>query len=94
MGKSTLPIPAGYAALLSEIKARLQQAQTRAMLAASAELVRLYWDIGRLIDARQQHEGWGAGVIPRLARELKNELAEVKGFSERNIKLMVQLPPM
>jgi hypothetical protein len=29
-------------------------------------------------------------VIPRLARELRNDLPEVKGFSERNIKLMVQ----
>ena len=31
-----------------------------------------------------------AGVIPRLATDLKNELPEEKGFSERNIKLMVQ----
>src|SRR5690606_37704869 len=34
--------------------------------------------------------GWGAGVIPRLAADLKNELPEEKGFSERNLKLMVQ----
>ena len=32
---------------------------------------------------------WGAGVIPRLARDLRNELPEVRGFSERNIKLML-----
>lgn len=36
-----------------------------------------------------KHEGWGAGVIPRLARELKNEMPELKGFSERNIKRML-----
>ena len=30
------------------------------------------------------------GVIPRLAVDLKNELPEEKGFSERNIKLMGQ----
>jgi predicted nuclease of restriction endonuclease-like (RecB) superfamily len=29
-------------------------------------------------------------VIPRLARELRNELPELRGFSERNLKLMVQ----
>jgi hypothetical protein len=29
-------------------------------------------------------------VIPRLAKDLHNELPEEKGFSERNIKLMVQ----
>ena len=90
MSKPQLPVPAGFPKLLKEIKARIQQAQTRAILAANAELVRLYWDIGRLIDQRQRRAGWGAAVIPRLARELRNELPEVKGFSERNIKLMVQ----
>lgn len=79
-----------YANLLGDIKSRIRQAQNRAALAVNAELVRLYWDIGRLILARQQQEGWGAGVIPRLARDLHNELPELKGFSERNIKLMVQ----
>jgi len=29
------------------------------VLAVNAELVRLYWDIGRLIAQRQQQEGWG-----------------------------------
>ena len=82
-------LPADYAGLLKEIKARIQQAQTRAVLSVNAELVRLYWDIGRMIDDRQRQEGWGAAVIPRLARELRNELPEVKGFSERNIKRML-----
>ncbi|HEV3002981.1 MAG TPA: DUF1016 N-terminal domain-containing protein [Pirellulales bacterium] len=86
---SLLPAPAGYACLLNEIKARIQQAQTRAAVAVNTELVRLYWDIGRMIDDRQQREGWGAAVIPRLARELRNELPEVKGFSERNIGRMI-----
>lgn len=90
MTSKTLPfIPADYAALLSDIKQRVRHGQTRAMLAVNAELIRLYWDIGALIHARQQQEGWGAGVIPRLARDLHNELPEEKGFSERNIKRML-----
>ena len=88
MSKTNLPIPADFPILLKEIKNRIQQAQTRAMLAVNAELVQLYWDIGSIIAARQQQEGWGAAVIPRLSRELVNELPEVKGFSERNIKRM------
>ena len=79
-----------YGELLAEVKLRIRQAQTRAVLAVNAELVHLYWDIGRLIAHRQQQEGWGAGVIPRLAQDLHNELPEIKGFSQRNIKLMVQ----
>jgi predicted nuclease of restriction endonuclease-like (RecB) superfamily len=78
-----------YPALLTDIKQRIQSAQTRAMLAANAELIRLYWEIGQMLDARQQDEGWGAAVIPRLARDIRNELPEVKGFSERNIKRML-----
>jgi len=78
-----------FTALLADVKSRIQAAQTRAALAVNAELVRLYWDIGRIIDERQKREGWGAAVIPRLARELHNELPELKGFFERNIKAMV-----
>jgi predicted nuclease of restriction endonuclease-like (RecB) superfamily len=89
LSKSQLLAPAGFPILLSEIKARIQLAQSQAILAANAELIRLYWDIGRMIDQRQQREGWGAAVIPRLAGELRNELPEVKGFSERNIKSML-----
>jgi predicted nuclease of restriction endonuclease-like (RecB) superfamily len=89
MSKSQLTIPPDFPVLLKEIKARIQQAQTQAILAANAELVRLYWDIGRMIDGRQRQEGWGAGVIPRLARELRNDLPEMKGFSERNLDRMI-----
>ncbi len=78
-----------FAALLADVKLRIQTAQTRAMLAVNSELTRLYWDIGRMIDVRQKLEGWGSGVIPRLATELKNEIPELKGFSERNIGLMI-----
>ncbi len=49
-----------------------------------------YWDIGKMIHERQQLEGWGKGVIPRLAADLKNELSDVKGFSERNINYMLK----
>lgn len=87
--EDNLDLPADYAGLLTDIKQRIGQAQTRAVLAVNAELVRLYWEIGAMIDRRQQQEGWGAGVIPRLARDLHNELPEEKGFSERNIKRML-----
>lgn len=89
MSRQPLPVPAGFPNLLKEIKARIRQAQTRAILSVNAELIRLYWDIGRMIDHRQRQEGWGAAVIPRLARALRNELPEEKGFSERNIGRMI-----
>lgn len=82
-------IKSDFSSLLADVKGRIQTAQTRAMLAVNTELVRLYWDIGRIINERQKKEGWGAAVIPRLARELHNELPDLKGFSERNIGRMI-----
>lgn len=79
-----------YRDLLGDIKTRVRQAQTRAALSANAEMILMYWDVGRMIAARQQQEGWGAGVIPRLAADLKNDLPEEKGFSERNIGYMIR----
>lgn len=81
--------PPHYAELLGEIKERIRHAQARAWMAVNAEMIRLYWSIGRVIDHRQQQEGYGTAVIPRLSRDLHNELPEEKGFSERNIKRML-----
>jgi hypothetical protein len=63
-------LPADYAPLLADIKARVQSARIKAGLAANRELLALYWDIGRLILDRQRREGWGAKVIDRLAVDL------------------------
>lgn len=59
------------------------------MISVNATMIQMYWQIGCLIDKRQKAEGWGAGVIPRLAVDLKSELPDQKGFSERNIKRML-----
>ena len=78
-----------YRGLLTDIKNRVRQGQLKVNLAANAEMLATYWDIGRMIQNQQQQKGWGKGVIPKLANDLKNELAEVKGFSERNINNML-----
>jgi predicted nuclease of restriction endonuclease-like (RecB) superfamily len=78
-----------YSSLLSEIKSRIRTAQIKATLAANAEMIVLYWDIGKMILQRQQLQGWSARVIPKLANDLKNELPELKGFSERNLSRML-----
>lgn len=80
-----------YTSVLKDIKNRIQKAQAKAVLSANAEMIMMYFDIGEIIYKRQQQKGWGAGIIPKLSKDLKNEIPEIKGFSERNIKFMVQL---
>ena len=84
----TTPTITGYDTFLHDLKARIRAARTRAALAVNRELVLLYWQIGRDILERQEREGWGAKVIDRLARDLRNEFPDMKGFSPRNLLFM------
>ncbi len=78
-----------YPVLLKEIKERIRQAQLKACISANAEMILMYWDVGRIVSGRQSAEGWGAKVIQKLAQDIRNDLPETKGFSERNIKRML-----
>jgi hypothetical protein len=89
--KPISPTTAGnYAALLADIKQRIRTAQVRTAMAGNASMLMLYWEIGGVLAERQKNEGWGAAVLPRLATDLHNDLPEVKGFSARNLRLMIQ----
>ncbi|MGI4791511.1 MAG: PDDEXK nuclease domain-containing protein [Janthinobacterium lividum] len=87
--KSTELLPPGYAEFLAALKTSIRAAQVRAALAVNQELVRLYWQIGREIAARQQSEGWGANVVNRLSRDLKAAFPKMSGFSPRNLNYML-----
>jgi hypothetical protein len=78
-----------YKNLLSDIKHRIRTAQVKATFAANAEMIAMYWDVGQMIALRQKQQGWASYVIPKLSRDLKNELPEVSGFSERNLGRMI-----
>jgi predicted nuclease of restriction endonuclease-like (RecB) superfamily len=56
----------------------LRQAQTRAALA-----VRLYWQIGRDLEAAVRQGRWGEKVIERVAADLRREFPGVEGNLER-----------
>ena len=81
-------LPDGYGELLEDLKTRVRSAQIKAVVAANRELIQLYWDIGRLIVARQEQEGWGTSVIDRLANDLQKAFPGLKGFSPTNVSRM------
>lgn len=88
MGKEMAMMPADYGQWLADIKNRVLTARHKAALAVNAELVSLYWHIGRDILQRQAAQGWGSKVIDRLGRDLREAFPEMKGFSTRNLKYM------
>lgn len=89
MSKGTTPaLPEGYADWLTQLKGDIIQARQRAALAINAELVQLYHRLGGEIQQRQEAHGWGAKVIERLARDLKDAFPEMRGWSASNLKYM------
>lgn len=88
MTRKIAAIPPDYTDWLADIKARVVAARQRAALAANAELVTLYWQIGHDILERQVRQGWGSRVIERLASDLRESFPEMKGFSRRNLMYM------
>jgi predicted nuclease of restriction endonuclease-like (RecB) superfamily len=86
-----ITVPDGYVEWLTQLKADIRQTRTHAVLAVNSEMIMLYWRIGREIIERQAAQGWGKGIIPKLAADLRAEFPDVKGFSARNLGYMKAL---
>ena len=84
----TVELPSGYAAVLGELKQRIEEARLATVIAANTGMIRLYWSVGRVILARQEREGWGAKVIDRLSYDLRRAFPDMSGLSARNLKYM------
>ncbi|HNJ21405.1 MAG: PDDEXK nuclease domain-containing protein [Nitrospira sp.] len=70
------------------MKTTIRTARLKAGLAVNRELVLLYWRIGKEILERQSAQGWGAKVIDQLARDLRAEFSDMRGFSRTNLLYM------
>ncbi|MCB9188761.1 MAG: DUF1016 domain-containing protein [Flavobacteriales bacterium] len=75
-----------YIEWLGEIKSQIQHSQQRAALKVNQELLGLYWFIGGALNQKQAE--WGDKFIENLARDLKVEFPDMKGFSKRNLEQM------
>lgn len=75
----------GYSEFLNELKEKIRNAQLKAAIAASKELIKLYWELGKNIIEKQEKEGWGSKVLERVAKDLQNEFPGIEGFSRTNI---------
>lgn len=77
-----------YLKFIEEVKAEIQKQRISVVLNANSSMICLYWNIGSAILKKQEEEGWGAKVIDRMAKDLKDAFPEMAGFSPRNIKYM------
>ena len=81
-------LPTDYPKFLGEVKRVVAAVRTRTLLAANVEMTMMYWQLGRMILARQDAAEWGAKIIDRLSIDLKKTFPGMSGFSPRNLKYM------
>lgn len=79
-----------YRQAIAAIKQRIQASQTRAVLAVNVELLGLYWDIGRQLNAWQRERAWGSAVVEQMAQDLQASYPGMKGFSRSSLFAMRQ----
>jgi len=77
--------------LIKTLKEKVVSARTRTMLAANAEQIKLYWEIGKTIVERQKHSSWGSKLLEQISTDLMSLFPGMKSFSRRNLFHMRQL---
>lgn len=74
----------------SEIKKLISTAKENSYKAVNAELINLYWNIGKHISQKIESSEWGKGIVSNLSDYLKRTEPNVKGFSSQNLWRMKQ----
>lgn len=68
----------------------IERSKARAIRAVNAEMIEMYWQIGKYISEKADNDGWGKSVVQDFANFLKHEYPSVSGFSAQNIWRMKQ----
>ena len=79
-----------FDAFVHAVGSEIEQAQVRLITTANAQMLFHYWKIGNYILYHQNLQGWGSKIIKQLAKAIRFNYPEKKGYSERNLTYMCQ----
>lgn len=77
-----------YDSAVEAIKIAIEKSRYKAAKAGNAELLSLYYGIGKYVSVNSREGSWGTDALRTISKRLKKELAGVRGFSETNLKYM------
>ena len=79
-----------FDAFVHAVGSEIELAQVRLITAANAQMLFHYWKMGNYILYHQNLQGWGSKIIKQLAKAIRLNYPEKKGYSERNLTYMCQ----
>ena len=74
-----------YIQIIETIKSEIREAQYKATFSVNTELIMLYYNIGKTINA---YKSWGNKFIENLASDIRIAFPGTTGYSVRNLKYM------
>ncbi|MGM9749388.1 MAG: YhcG family protein [Candidatus Cryptobacteroides sp.] len=77
-----------YTEAVEVIKTAILQSQYRASKNVNAELIALYFGIGKFISDNTRDGYWGTGALAVISERLKRSMPGLRGYSEGNMKKM------
>ena len=78
-------LPTDYRSWLENVKSLIRSTQIKAALSVNQSLIRLYWELGKMIDEKIKNAHWGEGIVDTIALDLKTEFPKQSGFSRVNV---------
>jgi len=73
---------------VQKIKNAILQSRYHSASNANAEMLSLYYGVGKYISANTRVGKWGASAIEMISNQLQGEIPGLKGFSPTNMKNM------
>lgn len=78
-----MKINVAYKQWLIDLKSKIRSTQIKAAIAVNSELIKLYWELGKMITEKETV--WGSKLIEQVSKDLKEEFSEMKGLSRSNL---------
>lgn len=84
--KSITILDKDYLAWVQTLCERYRVSQIKAAIKVNQEMLRYYWLLGKEIAEREVENKYGSAFYATLSRDLKKQMPDATGLSERNIR--------
>ena len=78
-------IDSEYKHWIQSLSKRYRRSQIKAAVKVNHEMLAYYWQLGRDIVQLNAEQRWGSGFMRSLSQDLKQELPDATGLTERNL---------
>ena len=75
-----------YLQWIKDLSSRFRKSQIKAAVRVNQVMLQFYWELGRDIVERDAENYYGSKFYSSLSRDLKNEIQNANGLSERNLR--------